>query len=369
MSSEPHDDIRALRREADHIALDDHVATSARPAHRVIANHPWTMLRDLGVEDARVLAVGEDAATLIGLPHTDGYTFRSLVADISPRHTPGVAFPVTERVPKMSDRYDVVIASLPYNDARLQDPAHVVLRRAAQAKLALLMQHLTRPGGYTVLLASHDLMDNPYPEARQQLHLGADLLGAVRLPAGTHRQLPGLDLTTDLLVLQRRSKDDASRSQDFERTTTVRLDGRDVEMNVYFDNNIDQVLGSLAAGPLAWGPAAVTVSSTPDRLDRDLAEALGNVTVQGRRLGLTYTSADNPQHRAEPSIADLIRKRDRQTDLPTPRPHPRRARGQTGLERRPAAHEGSTVVVVASSCRSAEQVDAVGSSPSIRRCG
>lgn len=333
MSSEPYDDVRALRREADHIALDDHVATSARPAHRVIATHLWTMLRDLGVEHARVLAVGEDAATLIGLPHTDGYTFRSLVADVTPGHTPGVEFPVAERVPTMRDRFDVVIASLPYNDARLQDPAHVVLRRAAQAKLALLMQHLTRPGGYTVLLASHDLMDNPYPEARQQLHLGADLLGAVRLPAGAHRQLPGLDLTTDLLVLQRRSEDAASRSQDFERTTTIRLDGRDVEMNAYFDNNIDQVLGSLAAEALAWEPAAVTVSSTPNRLDNDLAEALGNVTVHARRLGLTYTSADNPQQQTEPSIADLIREHDRQASTPAPRPHPRRTHGHTGLER------------------------------------
>ncbi|WP_447925374.1 hypothetical protein [Georgenia muralis] len=45
-----------------------------------------------------------------------------------------------------------MIASLPYNDVRLQHPGHVLLR-AVQAQPAFTMQRLTRPGGYTVLLA------------------------------------------------------------------------------------------------------------------------------------------------------------------------------------------------------------------------
>ena len=67
-ASDPH----ALRLEADHIALQDHTSTSAQHAHRIIATHLWPMLRDLGFTQGRVLAVGEDAATFIGLPHTDG---------------------------------------------------------------------------------------------------------------------------------------------------------------------------------------------------------------------------------------------------------------------------------------------------------
>ncbi|MFE5291362.1 hypothetical protein ACFQ8T_04220 [Isoptericola sp. NPDC056618] len=335
MSTEPHDDGRDLRRQADEIALDDHVATSARPAHRIIATHLWAMLRGLGFDHGRVLAVGEDAATLLGLPHTDGHSFISLAADITPDHAPGAELPARETVPRAGDRYDVVIASLPYNDVRLQDPAHVVLRRAGQARLALALQRLTRPGGYTVLLASHDLMDNPYPEARRQLHLGGDLLGAVRLPAGAHRQLPGLDLTTDLLVLQRRRENVASRSQGFERTQSIRADGRDVEINAYFDNHVDQVLGTVGADPLAWGPAAITVTSTPDRLDRDLADALGSITSHGQRAGLTFGSADvlDPVRPTESSTADVVHERDDRPGARKPRPHHSHTHGHTGLER------------------------------------
>lgn len=258
MTREPYrddaNDPHALRLEADHIALEDHVATSAQPAHRIIATHLWTMLRDLGFTEGRVLAVGEDAATFIGLPHTDGYSSLSVLADITDAHTPGTQFPVQLRLPKAHDRFDVVIASLPYNDVRLQDPGHVVVRRAVQAQLALALHSLTRPGGYTTLLASHDLMDQPFPEARRQLHLVADLLGAVRLPAGAHRRLPGLDMPTDLLVLRHRPEGQSSRSQDFEHTTTIHVDGRDVEINTYFENNIGQVLGTVGADPLAGDP-------------------------------------------------------------------------------------------------------------------
>lgn len=337
MTGEPYRDDanapHALRLEADHIALQDHTSTSAQHAHRIIATHLWTMLRDLGFTQGRVLAVGEDAATFTGLPHTDGYSSLSVVADITDAHTPGTPFPVQLRLPKAHDRFDVVIASLPYNDVRLQDPAHVVVRRAVQAQLALTLHSLTRPGGYTILLASHDLMDQPFPEARRQLHLVADLLGAVRLPAGAHRRLPGLDMPTDLLVLRHRPEGQSSRSQDFEHTTTIHVDDRDVEINTYFENNISQVLGTVGADPLAWGPAAVTVASTPDRLDRDLAQALNNVTAEGLRAGLAYTPDTTDRGLQRPSNGEIIRQRDREATPSPPHPHPRSAHRHTGLER------------------------------------
>ncbi len=327
------DDPHTRRLEADHIALQDHTSTTAEHAHRIIATHLWTMLRNLGFTQGQVLAVGDDAATFIGLPHTDSYSSLSVVADITDAHTPPTQFPVQLRLPKAHDRFDVVIASLPYNDVRLQDPGHVVVRRAVQAQLALALQKLTRPGGYTILLASHDLMDQPFPEARRHLHLVADLLGAVRLPAGAHRRLPGLDMPTDLLVLRHRPDGEPSRSQDFEHTATIHVDDRDVEINTYFENNIGQVLGTVGVDPLAWGPAAVTVSSTPDRLDRDLAEAFSNVTAEALRAGLAHTPDATHRGPQPPSVGEIIRQREREAAPPPARPHPRRAHRHTWLER------------------------------------
>lgn len=82
MTVNPHhddaSDPRDQRREVDHVVLDDHVSTSARPAHAIIAIHLWTLLRAVGFAAGYVLAVGDGAATLIGLPHTDGTSSLSL---------------------------------------------------------------------------------------------------------------------------------------------------------------------------------------------------------------------------------------------------------------------------------------------------
>lgn len=136
-----------------------------------------------------------------------------------------------------------------------------------------------------------------------------------------------------MLVLRHRPDGESSRSQDFEHTTTIHVDDRDVEINTYFENNIGQVLGTVGADPLAWGPAAVTVSSTPDRLGRDLAQALSNVTAEALRAGLAYTPDATHRGPQRPSVGELIRQRDRQAAPPPPRPHPRSAHRHTGPER------------------------------------
>ncbi len=159
------------------------------------------------------------------------------------------------------------------------------------------------------------------------------MIGAVRLPAGAHRRLPGLDSPTDLLVLRHRPDGESSRSQDFEHTATIHVDDRDVEINTYFENNIGQVLGMVGADPLAWGPAAVTVSSTPDRLGRDLAEALSNVTAEALRAGLAYTPDTTQRGPQRPPVGEIVRSCDRQAPATPPRPHLRSAHRHTALER------------------------------------
>lgn len=338
------DDIDALgdlgdvdpRRRADEVALDDHVATSARPAHRTIASRLWPALRSLGFTSGSALAVGEDAGTLLGLPHTDGHTFTSLSATVTAAHEPGRALAVHEVVPRPGDRFDLVIGLLPYNDVRLQHPQNVVTRRAGQARLAITLAALTHPGGTTVLLASHDLLDNRYPGPRQHLHQLCDLTGAVRLPAGIHRQLPGLDLTTDLLLLHRRREDEPSQSADFEQTVSVTVDGHPTAVNTYFDNHPDHILGTVATDPLAWGPAAITVMARPERLDANLRTALGQITDDPPgSASAGPATTDGAAERTQNRVTEADHRHTGRRQRPEP-PHPIRRvprhRGGTGLE-------------------------------------
>ena len=139
-------------------------------------------------------------------------------------------------------------------------------------------------------------------------------------------------MPTDLLILRRRPDGVSTRSLEFEHTTTIPVDGRDVEINTYFENNVDQVLGTVGADPLAWGPAAVTVFNAPDRLDRDLANALRTVTARALRIGLTSTPDAAPPVPREPSVTDAIRGPIQGTSSLS-RSHRNGTNGQSGLRR------------------------------------
>jgi hypothetical protein len=54
------------------------------------------------------------------------------------------------------------------------------------------------------VLTSQYTMDAQNPGARREMAKLADLVGAVRLPAGAHRRTAGTDVVTDLLILRRR---------------------------------------------------------------------------------------------------------------------------------------------------------------------
>ena len=75
------------------------------------------------------------------------------------------------------------------------------------------------------MLTSRYTMDAVNPAARREIAGLADLVGAVRLPAGAHRRAAGTDAVTDLLILRRRDPDAPPAGAQWERTRHVDVDG------------------------------------------------------------------------------------------------------------------------------------------------
>ena len=63
------------------------------------------------------------------------------------------------------------------------------------------------------------------PAARREMSELADLVGAVRLPSGTHRRVAGTDAITDLLIFRRRAPEPSRLIDAWVRTQEVDLDG------------------------------------------------------------------------------------------------------------------------------------------------
>src|SRR5690606_18295145 len=113
-----------------------------------------------------------------------------------------------------------------------------------------------------------DVLDAADPAPRRGMAVLADLLGAVRLPAGALRNVPGCDNPVDLLFLRRRVDAQPARGSRFETSVQLQLDGLPVRLNEYFHTRIGDVLGRPTLRSMPYGPAGLTVE--PDHVSHHL---------------------------------------------------------------------------------------------------
>src|SRR5699024_7281390 len=140
-------------------------------------------------------------------------------------------------------------------------------------------------------------MDAQIPGARREMAMLADLVGAVRLPAGAHRRTAGTDVVTDLLILRRREVGQPPADDLWETVTPISLDGQAAKINAYFDHHPEHVLGTLSIRQGMYGRPTVTVDGDLDRLETDLADVLDQITFAARRRNLAFT-APTAEHQA-----------------------------------------------------------------------
>lgn len=310
---------RAMKIAADELAARDHRTDPATQTHEIVAAQVWRTLKALGHQGGHVLAVGDGCGTLLGVPGRTSPQHGSVIAHKDSHDT--AIGPLTD-MQHWDERedFDAVVASLSGYDIRLTYPPNIVKRRTDHVIDTALALAVTKPGGLTAVIATHDLMDNPVPFARRQLAELAELVGAVRFPAGIYRGATGTDEIADLLILRRRKSGAPRRGAEWEESNAVALDGGQVFVNAYFDTAIDQVLGSTQFDPTGKAPTNLTVVGSRTQFPGLLASALDNVIAHGQRLGLMAT----PQPARSPVSRDPTGKgRDRQVLEPPPRRHVR----------------------------------------------
>ena len=87
-----------------------------------------------------------------------------------------------------------------------------------------------RAGGVVMFITSKGTMDKASPEVRKYIARRAELLGAIRLPDNTFKANAGTEVTSDILILQKRD-----RVMDIEPDWVhLDTDENGVTMNSYF---------------------------------------------------------------------------------------------------------------------------------------
>ena len=140
-----------------------------------------------------------------------------------------------------------------------------------------------RAGGVVMFITSKGTMDKASPEVRKYIAQRAELLGAIRLPDNTFRANAGTEVTSDILILQKRD-----RVIDVEPDWVyLDTDENGVTMNSYFVQHPEMVLGQMRLESTRFGKSEPACKAYEDK---SLSELL-NDAVQ--RISGEITELDN----------------------------------------------------------------------------
>lgn len=256
----------------------------------------WAAVQDLGFDGGRVLEPGSGSGTFIGFAPRDadmvGVELDSTTAAISralyPQATIRNESFADTRIPAGS--FDATVGNVPFGDFALVDRVHNPGRaESIHNHFILKSLALTKPGGIVTLLTSRYTLDSQGEGARRKMAEMGDLLGAVRLPTGSHSKTSGTDVIEDVLIFRRREPGaEPLTSQDWIHSSDRDINGHTIRMSDYFNAHPEQVLGEVTAEKGQFGTGSLIVKGDKDMAD--LPAALERITEAAKTGGATASA-------------------------------------------------------------------------------
>jgi len=284
---------------------------NAHYTHPLIADAMWRLAERLSFPGVRVLEPGCGPGVFLARApewvnvtgvEVDPTTAR-IAETLHPRAT--ICTASFADVRGLADgTFDLVIGNVPFGDVVLYDPTHNKGEHSIHNHFLVKSLALLTTGGLLIALTSRFTLDSQSDSARTEMHQMADLLAAVRLPAGAHRRVAGTDALTDVVVLRRRNGAPQA-SAAWVTSAPVEIEGEQVLLNRYFAEHPDHLAGTLA---VENGPYARELTVKGDTSAESISEAILRV---GENLAPAACSSrpsvagGEPATVNEPTPADL----------------------------------------------------------------
>ncbi|HYZ98434.1 MAG TPA: hypothetical protein VE575_06760, partial [Acidimicrobiales bacterium] len=290
--AEARDELRGLVSD-DELNAAQQTVLNAHYTDPAVAAAMWSALVDLGFDRGRVLEPGAGSGNFIGLAPegvvmvgvekdpTTARVARALYADADIR-----AMAFQDFNPR--EPFAAAIGNVPFAKVTPTDPRYNRGHHSLHGYFLVKSLALLHPGGLLVALSSRYTLDARNPATRRELAELGDLLGALRLPAGAMRAAAGTDVVMDLLVLRRRGPGEPPHpaTPAWDRVTDVVVPGEagdgetTVEMNRYFAERPERVLGVTVAGRGVYRADELLVRGDLDTVAQQVAEGLAVIVAE-----------------------------------------------------------------------------------------
>ena len=163
---------------------------------------------------------------------------------------------------KFPDNYfDLVISNVPFGNYKLHDPKYNKYNFNIHNYFFAKSIDQVRPGGIVAFITSTGTLQSgsDSKRLREILKGKADFIGAVRLPDTAFKENAGTEVTTDLIILQKREPGAAPGKNNHAWLDTVDSDLRakhgnyPLQINEYYRDNPDMLIGELKEDTLYSG--------------------------------------------------------------------------------------------------------------------
>ena len=205
-----------------------------------------------------------------------------------------------------NNSFDVVVGNIPFGDYRVSDKKYDKYNFKIHDYFAAKAVDKVKPNGVVALVTSKFTMDKLNEKARRYLAERCDLLGAVRLPAGTFKDADSV--TTDILFLKKRETMTVEIPDWVHMSQTA--DG--IPCNKYFADNPEMILGKMAWDERMKGKFGDDSKVTVCLADKSvpLSEQLKNAIskIEGKIDTVKEKISENPNIKvipADPSVRNF----------------------------------------------------------------
>ena len=185
----------------------------------------------------------------------------------------GIAVQGYEKTAFPDNFFDVAVGNVPFGQFKVADKRYDRLNLSIHEYFIAKTLDKVRPGGVIAFVTSSFTMDKRTANVRKYIAQRAELLGAIRLPNNAFKAAAGTEVVSDILFLQKRD-----RMVDIEpEWVHLATDSNGIQMNSYFVDNPDMVLGEMKMVSGPYGPEP-TCAPFPDQpLESLLANAIQNI--------------------------------------------------------------------------------------------
>lgn len=172
------------------------------------------------------------------------------------------------------NHFDVVLGNVPFGEFKVDDSRYNAQKFLIHDYFFAKALDKVRTGGIVMFVTSKGTMDKASPEVRKYIVQRAELLGAIRLPDNTFRANAGTEVTSDILILQKRD-----RIVDIEPDWIyLDTDENGVTMNSYFVQHPEMIMGDMVMESTRFGKMDAACKADKDRpLSELLSEAMQRI--------------------------------------------------------------------------------------------